>query len=107
MHCTRCSGTGFLNLDQVDDEVLRKFDESGDHNIILDWLDQKEMLMMRLGGCACHISAPCCFCLELHDVQVCDCCGDGKADWYGTPGEHHKPSGQSGDWDSPTTPECI
>jgi len=25
---------------------------------------------------------------EGHDVQVCDCCGDGDG-WYGIPGEHY------------------
>ena len=67
MTCTRCDGTGFLNLDQVDDETLNRFDETSDRQIILDW-----------------IAANCC-----HDVGICDCCGDGE-NWHGTPGEHHR-----------------
>ncbi len=63
--CTRCESTGFLNLNQVPDDVLKRFDEYGDPQIILDWISQNES-----------------------DVQVCDCCGDGSG-WYGEPGEHN------------------
>jgi hypothetical protein len=106
MQCTRCTGTGFLNLDQVDDDVLKKFDESGDHEIILDWLDKKEALLIRLQGCLCHIAPPCSYCMECHDVCVCDCCGDGISDWYGEPGQHYE---KSGSWDHPYPglPECY
>ena len=37
-----------------------------------------------------------------HDVQVCDCCGDGE-EWYGTPGEHYNsedPIGKHGPYAS-------
>jgi len=71
IYCTRCDGTGFLNLHQVDDTTLDRFDQTGDHQIILDW-----------------IAANSC-----HDVSVCDCCGDGEV-WHGTPGEHHPEDGE-------------
>lgn len=63
--CTRCQGTGFLNLQQVDAETLAAFEQSGDELPILAWI-------------ACHMDS---------DVQVCDCCGDGQQ-WYGARGEH-------------------
>ena len=34
-----------------------------------------------------------------HDVQVCDCCGDGNNKWYGEPGSHYSdddPAGNDG-----------
>ena len=77
IYCTRCDGTGFLNLHQVDEETLRQLDETGDHTIILAW-----------------ITANSC-----HDVSVCDCCGDGEA-WHGTPGGHHPE-------DAEPWPECY
>ena len=36
-----------------------------------------------------------------HDVQVCDCCGDGE-DWHGEIGEHysdHDPQGDGGPYE--------
>ena len=36
-----------------------------------------------------------------HDVQVCDCCGDGEG-WYGEPGQHYTredPPGKGGAYD--------
>jgi len=66
MTCTRCEGSGFLNLAQVPDEILKQYDESGTFDIILSWIKQNTD----------------------HDVQVCDCCGDG-GNWYGMPGEHY------------------
>ena len=66
MTCTRCENTGFLNLHQVDKETLKAFDESGRHEVILNWM-------------ATHKDS---------DVQICDCCGNGE-NWYGTPGEHY------------------
>jgi len=63
MTCTRCGGTGFLNLEQMEDVIP----ESGDLvEFVLEWI-------------ANHTD---------HDVQVCDCCGDGTG-WYGEPGEHY------------------
>ena len=66
MDCTRCNATGFLNLHQVDAETIGKFEETGDPDIVLDWI-----LLTQ----------------ALNDVQVCDCCGDGE-DWYYEPGCH-------------------
>jgi len=65
MICTRCDGTGFLNLHQIDDETLNRYDETGDPQVILDWINT---------NCA-------------HDVGLCDCCSDGET-WYHLPGEH-------------------
>ena len=87
MNCTRCQGTGFLNLDQVDEEVRQRFDATGDHEVVRDWIAQRNSAIERL-DCACHISPPCPKCELYHDVQVCDCCGDGEG-WHGTPGEHN------------------
>lgn len=73
MNCTRCKGTGFLNLEQfplpdligeVPDEYLMNFIKNNPET----------------------------------DVQVCDCCGDGEG-WYGIPGEHYNntdPPGREG-----------
>ena len=74
--CTRCESTGFLNLHQVDDESL-KFAENGPdfHADILAWIAVQD---------------------KPHDVQICDCCGDGT-DWYGTPGEHNGPNDPPGE----------
>jgi hypothetical protein len=74
--CTRCDGTGFLNLHQIDDAHLSLFDDTGDHSLILTWISEHED----------------------HDVSVCDCCGDGE-NWYGIPGEHYNsedPPGPNG-----------
>ncbi len=65
MECTRCNGTGFLNLHQVDDGTTDRFEETGDVEIILPWIAANSG----------------------HDVGVCDCCGDGEQ-WYGEPGRH-------------------
>jgi hypothetical protein len=65
MTCTRCEGTGFLNLHLIPDDILKRFDESGDIKTISDWM-------------AIYTNS---------DVSICDCCGDGHK-WYGTPGEH-------------------
>ena len=75
--CTRCENSGFLNLGQIDEAVLKIADESpGFHAFILAWIENHSE----------------------HDVQVCDCCGDGE-DWYGIPGEHYNsedPAGHNG-----------
>lgn len=63
--CTRCGGSGFLNIEQVDESILKIFEASGQHTVILCWMDANEE----------------------HDVQVCDCCGNG-ASWHRVPGEH-------------------
>lgn len=67
--CTRCGGSGFLNLEQINPDVYgQDVCDCTDGDAILKWI-------------ATH---------DNHDVQVCDCCGDGK-DWYGIPGEHYNP----------------
>ncbi len=63
MNCTRCQGTGFLNLHQIPSHIL---DETEGPDDVLEWIERNEG----------------------HDVQVCDCCGDG-GEWYGEPGEHY------------------
>lgn len=75
--CTRCESTGFINLHQIPDELIVKFQESEDfQQSILDWIESSED----------------------HDVSVCDCCGDQES-WYGVPGEHYNsedPQGSNG-----------
>ena len=61
MNCTRCDGTGFLNIFQVPNDVFDKGTES-----VLEWIKNNEN----------------------HDVTICDCCGNGE-EWYGEPGEHY------------------
>jgi len=76
LSCTRCDGTGFLNLHQIPDMILERFDEVGDCEIILNWKREH----------------------PLSDVQICDCCGNGE-EWYGTRGEHYNyddPRGNNG-----------
>ena len=68
MTCTRCEVTGFLNLHQVDEATIKRFDDSGDVQVILEWIRDNDE----------------------HDVSVCDCCGNGES-WWGEPG-YHNPS---------------
>lgn len=65
MHCTRCEGTGFLNLFQLED--IQGGPDINDFDSILKWLQNESN--------------------HDHDVTPCDCCGDGTG-WYGQPGEH-------------------
>lgn len=60
LHCTRCEGTGFLNLHQVP-EGYTSCEED-----IFTWANDNAD----------------------HDVQVCDCCGDGEQ-WHGVKGAHY------------------
>ena len=71
--CTRCNGTGFLNIGQVDDATLKLFGKLGDTDVIEAWIEHNTD----------------------HDVQICDCCGNGEY-WYGTPGEHYNKEGPRG-----------
>lgn len=85
MNCTRCSGTGFLNLEhleELDPGIFMLFEQRGDHNMVLNWIKTET---------------------RDHDVSVCDCCGNGE-DWFGTPGMHTR-SGR--EWDCGRTPDCI
>ena len=91
MNCTRCDGTGFLNLFQVDTETLNKFDETGDINVILDWIIDRDEIAKQ--PCTCSDlsvfdnAISCSSCLAQHNVQICDCCGDSYG-WFNTPGQH-------------------
>lgn len=87
--CTRCGGTGFLNIEQVPDEV-----DASDAEAVMAWLDQ-HIAMWRNRCCSCHIAAPCSFCRAQHDVAVCDCCGDGETH-YGEPENHYGPDDPPG-----------
>lgn len=75
--CTRCGGTGFLNLHQIDPDIYgMDVPDCSDGDAILKWIATH-------GG---------------HDVTVCDCCGDGET-WHGVPGEHYNaddPAGPNG-----------
>lgn len=71
MTCTRCGGSGFLNIEQVPGATCDSLDK------VQAWLRETT---------------------DVHDVMVCDCCGDGEG-WYGQPGEHYThndPQGQFG-----------
>lgn len=73
--CTRCQGTGFLNLHQLPDGLYDSFSDPVTDTRL--WMEEE-------GGD--------------HDVSVCDCCGNG-VDWHGTPGEHYNkddPRGNNG-----------
>lgn len=96
MNCTRCSGTGFLNLEQVDEDI-----DLFEPAAVLDWLYSRGQRIEASGCCTCFQGhPPCSWCMLQHDVQVCDCCGDGT-DWYGEPGVH-----DLNDKDAPF-PECY
>ncbi len=76
LSCTRCDGSGFLNLEQILDLSEKQGDIT---TYVLDWI-------------ASHTD---------HDVQVCDCCGDGEG-WYGIAGEHYNsedPPGRNGPYE--------
>lgn len=70
MNRTRCSGTGFLNHDQMPPEVADEGVEA-----VQEWLKTQDG--------------------EASDVTMCDCCGDGAA-WYGEPGQHYTANDPSG-----------
>ena len=73
--CTRCEGSGFLNIQQLPDEV-----DGFDWEAVEKWISENEYT----------------------DMTVCDCCGDGDG-WYGIPGEHYNaddPPGNDGPYAS-------
>lgn len=82
MHCTRCDGSGFLNLHQIEEDD--PVHEEGTPEAYERW--RKE-----------HPGT---------DVQICDCCGDGTG-WYGEPGMHNEDASARNGWDTPGVPECI
>jgi hypothetical protein len=72
MNCTRCQGTGFLNPENIPDEVLVEGVDA-----VMRWIPDHPDL----------------------EVMVCDCCGNGEDSWYGDPGNHYTsadPVGKSG-----------
>ena len=79
MYCTRCDNSGFLNNDQLPEDLKKLLDDLGAEdffNHAFRYIDSDD-----------------------NDVQVCDCCGNGSDEWYGTAGEHYKsedPRGQNG-----------
>lgn len=85
--CTRCESTGFLNLHQVPDDVIER-SEAADRFMaaILKWI---------------HANSD-------HDVQICDCCGDGE-DWHEEPGSHDQSQyGSNGPYSyNGGLPECY
>lgn len=63
MTCTRCGGTGFINLEYVPElETVQGWEKT------LEWINANPGT----------------------DASVCDCCGDGEA-WFGEPGNHYSP----------------
>ena len=71
--CTRCEGTGFLNLFQIENITI--CDAHQQREEVQAWIVNNDD----------------------HDVSVCDCCGDGEA-WHGTPGEHYGSGDRPGDY---------
>ncbi len=66
--CTRCQGTGFLNTHQLNIETYGSdIPDLSDPEDVLFWIKT-------------HVC---------HDVQVCDCCGDGESEWRDVPGSHY------------------
>lgn len=70
LQCTRCEGTGILNIHQIPEDVAER-----DAHDIKEWLEETD---------------------EVTDATVCDCCGNGE-EWYGTPGEHYGPDDRQGE----------
>ena len=71
--CTRCEGTGFLNLHQVPKDEIYFLDSV---EAIGAWMELNQD----------------------NDVQVCDCCGDGESH-YGEPGQHYQGEEKEGAYD--------
>lgn len=65
MNCTRCDGTGFINLEQIQGEDLAAIEVAPCFTTaVQEWMKR-----------------------NASDVAICDCCGDGTG-WYGEPGVH-------------------
>ena len=74
LNCTRCEGTGFLNIEQVPENIIKEHEETGLFIVIEKWIASNDD----------------------HDACICDCCGDTHG-WHGIPGEHYNSDGQQGD----------
>lgn len=75
MTMCNCCQEGFKNLEQIEPEYIEHAEGSPDfHAAIIEWIAQN----------------------AVHDVCVCDCCGDGD-EWYGIPGQHYGPDDPMGD----------
>jgi hypothetical protein len=85
VNCTRCETTGFLNLHQVAADVIARANGGDFHAAISTWITENAD----------------------HDVQVCDCCGDGE-EWHCEAGEHDEGQyGKSGPYAyNGGLPEC-
>ena len=42
MTCTRCENTGFLNVGQLPDEVIEDWEQTGDYEVVLQWIKDNE-----------------------------------------------------------------
>ena len=73
-NCTRCDGTGFINLHQIPDGELTAMD-SDLVSLVPKWIEAQT---------------------EPTDVSVCDCCGD-SVSWFGVPGQHYNAEDPPGD----------
>ena len=77
--CTRCDGSGFLNIEQLYDLGYGLVEMEGASAVLATIKELNDRN-------------------KKHDIGVCDCCGDGES-WYGTPGEHYNnedPPGKNG-----------
>ena len=75
MTTCNCCEEGFKNLEQIDPEYIEYAERAPDFQTAIgEWMDKN----------------------FLHDVCICDCCGDGDG-WYGTPGQHYGPEDPIGD----------
>ena len=84
MTCTRCGGSGFLNTDHLTDEHAELLDELGAEEFYSRFFEGDDKLFAEL---------------YYPDVTICDCCGNGEDEWYGTAGEHYNsedPEGKNG-----------
>lgn len=73
MNCTRCDGSGFLNLDQIPDAEMQQIDAMAD--------DTMDRAMAILGWMYLQKTP--------NDVCICDCCGDDDGEnWHFEPGVH-------------------
>ena len=75
MTCNRCGGSGMLNHNQI-----------VQHWPWLDGDPARALAALEEAGLQLGVD---------HDVQVCDCCGDGE-NWHGVPGQHDNDDAMGG-----------